>query len=96
MPVSITVVHVDAVAANGVSCVVCRNWCCPGVSVFLVAVDYQLSVVSALHFENEAQHQKAVPTAIRQSLSLAGTVEVWHRGWTMRLPRMNRENEPPL
>ena len=39
--------------------------CCPfGVSVVLVAVDYQLSVVSALHFENEAQHQKAVPTAI--------------------------------
>ena len=64
------------------------------VSIFLVAVDYQLSVVSALHFENEAQHQKAVPTAIRQSLSLAGTVEVWHRGWTMRLPRMNTRTNP--
>ena len=73
-----------------IACCSCSFPAYPAVlCVCLSAIDYQLSVVSALHFENEVQHQKAVPTAIRQSLSLAGTVEVWHRGWTMRLPRTN-------
>ena len=64
--------------------------------VCLSAIDYQLSVVSALHFENEAQHQKAVPTAITTKPFLSRNGGSLAQGVDHEATENERENEPHL